>query len=125
MGYEVNVNQRLTFPAYPGVEVEVKTATTFGEFQEIQRIGTAGADTAMDEALGDFADKFIVAWNLESAGEPIPPDREGIAKVPMGIKFAILSGWLELMRGPGAPLGQESSNGLDSPEPSTTEPDSE
>ena len=116
MGYEIQDVEPLNLPAFPGVEVVVKLATTFEEFKNMERISQAGMGPDMDLALKEFGDKFIDSWNLSSRGEEVPPNGEGFARLKLHMKLAILSSWLELMRGPSAPLGQESSNGLDSPD---------
>ena len=128
MGYEIIETETLKPEAFPGVEVVAKVATTFEEFAAIQRLGvigggdTEGADK-MDEALRDFAAKFIESWNIESKGQPVPVT--DIHRIPLPMKVAIVAEWMRLIRTPAAPLGQESSSGLDSPEEPTTEPESE
>ena len=127
MGYEITETETLRPEAFPGVEVVAKVATTFEEFQAIERLGILGGGTEnaekMDEALREFAAKFIESWNIEAKGEPVPVT--DIHRIPLPMKVAIVAEWMRLIRTPAAPLGQESSNGLDSPEPSTPEPDSE
>ncbi len=126
MGFEINDVESLDLSEkFPGLEVVVKVATTFEEFETMQRIGTAGMGADMDGALREFGDKFLDSWNATSRGTDLPADGDGFSRASLPVKFAILSAWLDLMRGPSAPLEQESSSGLDSPEDSTTEPDSE
>lgn len=128
MGYEIIETETLRPEAFPGVEVVAKVATTFEEFAAIQRIGIiGGGDTddadKMDEALRDFAGKFIESWNIESKGQPVPVT--DIHRIPLPMKVAIVAEWMRLIRTPSAPLGQESSNGLDSQTQSTEPPDNE
>lgn len=125
MGYEIQDIVELKLAAFPDVSVAVKVATTFAEYENLNRIGTAGMGPDMDGALAEFADKFIDSWNLTAGGAALSPDGAGFARVPLPLKFAILSGWLDTMRGTSGPLGDGSSSGPDSPEPSTDEPASE
>lgn len=125
MGFEIHDVETLELPNFPGLDVVVRVATTFEEFQTIERIGTAGMGGEMDGAIAEFGDKFLESWNATSRGQELPANGQGLSRASLPVKFAILSAWLDLMRGPSAPLGPGSSNGLDSPEPSTAEPDSE
>ncbi len=122
MGFEINDFEPLDLSEkFPGLEVVVKVATTFEEFETMQRIGTAGMGADMDGAIREFGDKFLESWNAQSRGQDIPATGEGLARVSLPMKFAILSAWLELMRGPSAPLEQESSDGPDSQKEPTEE----
>lgn len=123
MGFEITETESLTFPAFPGLEVVVKTATTFGEFQALEAIARDGSADDRDAALANFAATFIESWNLTSGGEPLPVER--FPRIPLPMKLEILNRWMGLMRGPSAPLGQESSNGRDSPAQPTDEPENE
>lgn len=121
MGYEITETETLTFPNREGLEVVVKLATTFEEFETIQRIGSDGSGTERDKALAEFAATFIASWNLTAKGEPLPISE--FRRLPIDLKADILAAWAKVIRGPSAPLGQGSSNGLDSPTPPTDEPD--
>lgn len=120
MGYEITDTKTLTFD---DLEVVVKVATTFEEFERMQRIGADGSGAERDKALADFAETFLVSWNAETNGATLPTS--DFYRLPIQLKADILGAWMGVIRGPAAPLGQESSNGLDSPEEPTTEPDSE
>ena len=123
MGYEISDTETLTFPNREGLEVVVKRATTFGEFEALQRMAVDGTGEQQDQALADFAHKFIESWNVTTKGELLPIG--DFSRLPIDLKADILAGWVGKLRGPDAPLGQESSSGLDSPTPSTDEPDNE
>lgn len=124
MGYEISDTETLTFPSRPGLEVVVKLATTFEEYEAIRGIASDGTGEQRDKALADFADRFIESWNINAKGEGELPISE-FARLPIDLKADILGGWAATLQSPAAPLGQESSNGLDSPEPSTDEQDAE
>ena len=123
MGYEITETETLDFEAFPGLEVVVKTASTFAELQALEAIARDGSADDRDSALAKFAETFIESWNLTSGGEPLPVER--FPRIPLPMKLEILNRWMGLMRGPSAPLGQESSNGRDSPAQPTDEPENE
>jgi len=125
LGYEITDTETTTIEGFAGVEVTFKLATTFAEYEALQRIAESGTAGERDAAFEDFGDKFIESWNLTSKGEELEPNGASFNRLPLGLKLGMTARWLELMTGPSVPLGQESSNGLDSPEPSTTEPESE
>ena len=120
MGYEITDTKTLTFD---DLEVVVKVATTFEEFERMQRIGADGTGAERDKALADFAETFLVSWNAESNGQALPTS--DFYRLPITLKADILGAWMGVIRGPDAPLEQESSNGLDSPTPSTEQPDNQ
>lgn len=122
MGYEITDTETLTFEDRPGLEVVVKRATTFQEYERIERISVEGSGEERDKALADFAETFIESWNITNKGADLPIADFG--RLPIELKFAILTKWMGLMR-PDGPLGSESSNGPDSPAPPTDEPDGE
>lgn len=123
MGYEIRDTETLTFDAYPGLEVVVKVATTMAEFEAINALGEKGQGEQMDAAIRDFGDRFIESWNVTSRGEDLEPGGASLARLPLQMQLAIIAGWMELMRGPSAPLGDGSSDTSDLLEPSTGEPD--
>lgn len=115
MGYEITDTATLELEG--GLEVVVKRATTFEEFERIEGIAQQGTGKERDEALRGFAEAFIESWNATSKGVDLPVT--DFPRLPLELKFDILSKWMGLMR-PDAPLGEGSSDGPDSPEESTT-----
>lgn len=123
MGYDISDTEKLKLPDYPDLEVVVKLATTFKELETIKVIGEGGESGEMDEAIQKFGDSFLDSWNISFKGEAVEPNGENFARLPIRMKLAIAGEWMRLMNGPSGPLESESSNGPDSPEPSTTEQD--
>jgi hypothetical protein len=123
LGYAITETETLTFPERPGLEVVVKRATTFADFERIQGIAANGTGQERDKALSDFAELFIESWNLESKGQPLAVSDFG--RLPIDLKADILSEWAKGLRGPSAPLGNEPGSSEDSPAPSTSEPENE
>lgn len=121
---DIKTTETIHLDSFPGVEVEVQTAVSMRDFMvmgNLADIGAAGGE-GVDEAIVLFGDKFLIDWNISGSDEngKRPRTGESLAGMPMAFQFELLTKWMALMKGPSAPLGQESSDGLDSPtKPST------
>jgi hypothetical protein len=96
---------RLVFddPDYAGAEVVCSSAPL-------------GALLEMGDTIEDyrkFGDDYLVSWNLETDGEPIPATGEGLLSTGVDIVFAraLLRAWAQALTGASAPLDSASSNG--------------
>lgn len=127
MGYELIDTETLTLPDFPDLRVTVRLASTFREFKQLEQLSLLQTNDpgALDDGLAAFGDGYIESWNVTTRGEPLEPNGENFNRLPPLMKIAILQGWVLAVRLPSAPLGQGSSDGQQSPEPSTTKPENE
>ena len=121
---DIKTTETIALEAYPGVEVEVRTAVSMRDFMAMQKMADIGSGDVdgVEEAISIFGEKFIESWNVSVNGEPLAPSGEALAKMPLAFQLELTSRWFGLIRGPSGPLGSASSTPSDSPEPSTDEP---
>jgi hypothetical protein len=92
---------RLTFDAFPGLEVRVTVPTLQARAREDAASRLIAARRDQDRARGVamlaalFADS-LVSWNLLWAGRPVPATRAGVLRVDHGLMAEILREWTAL-----------------------------
>lgn len=122
---DIKLTETLSLESVPGVEVEVRLAVAFQDFQamgQLANIGEGADAEGLVTAIRMFGDKFIEAWNVSVKGEPLPVSGESLARLPLAMQLELTSRWFGLIRGPSGPLGNASSTQSDSLAPSTDEP---
>ena len=122
---DIRTTETLYLDSFPGVEVEVQTAVSMRDFMALGKLADMANPDDMEQAIWEFGEKFITGWNVSLNGASVKPSGETFAKMPVAFQLELTNKWLSSMRGPGAPLGQESSSGLDSQTQSTEQPDNE
>lgn len=121
MGVEISNVVTLTVPGYLGVEVQAMMPASFQDYlmmRRFARFAELSDDTfgEIDAALIEFGDAFLVSWNVDRGGVPVPATGRGLALLPAAFQLAVLTAWMRVARGgePAAPLAEPSRNGVPS-----------
>jgi hypothetical protein len=102
---------------YLGAEVTVALDVSIAFYLEFQALGAKLGDEGNLGSVNDtfrmFGDEILDSWNLEG----INADGEGMTRIPYAFANVIIAAWLEAMGVVPDPLGGQSADGEQSPEP--------
>jgi hypothetical protein len=75
---------------------------------------SAGTSRGVIKAVTDFASSVLVSWNLSRNGEAIPATAEEMLRLPPDLVTAIMTAWVESLKGTPPPLVEPSEDGSQS-----------
>ena len=112
MGYEyAPPTYKLVFEDHPGLEVKARSVE-LGDYLDFIDILEQGGFTKENvRGLFEKFAGFLVSWNLERDGEPVPLTADALYRLDIKFVREIIDGWREGMEGVEAPLEQSSDDG--------------
>lgn len=117
MGYEVRRVVRLEFDDPDGSSAFVRLRSlTNDEFRGY----TDDADERSKTPTGDVLAQYLVEWNFELDGEPVPASAEGISSLDPALMNLVFREWIKALRLVPHPLVPRSDAGQQSDPPPMT-----
>lgn len=122
MGFEVEDTEvKLVFPdgRYAGAEVFARCSLSLGEYFEFIAVRESDREQGQRDYARSMFEAFapyLVRWNLQRQGEPIPCDVEGLWSLERELSRQIIRAWQRAVEEVPGPLEQPSSGGQPSAE---------
>lgn len=115
-------NATITFEGtdYDGLEMRCKFDVGMNVYLDYQRVIASKDVAEIASTIRDFGDKWLIEWNLEEDGAPVPATGEGMLTIPIPDATTIVAKWLGEMATPSVPLVQRSLDGSTLEADSTT-----
>lgn len=97
-----------------GAKVRVSLDMSVRDFLALKKAIREQSADGEGDLYHRFGESYLIEWNLETNGQPIPPTGEGMLQLPIGRAAEVFGSWMSAMVQPAPNSSAASVNGAQS-----------